>query len=136
VIVADTNTIAYLYLPTKHTKNVEKLLQMDSEWAAPTLWRSELRNILALYMRQNIVHFDTACKIQAEAENLISPNEYNVDSLSVLSLAQESGCSAYDCEFIALAKALNLKLVTEDKKLRRSFPEFAVNVRKFVNSSP
>ena len=88
MIVAGSNTIAYLYLPTKHTKNVEKLLQLDTEWVAPTLWRSELRNILALYMRQKIVSFETACRIQAEAESLLGPNEYDVDSLSVLILTQ------------------------------------------------
>lgn len=136
MIIADSNTIAYLYLPTKHTKSVEKLLQLDAEWAAPVLWRSELRNVLALYMRQKIVDFDTAYKIQAEAESLIGPNEYNVDSLSVLSLAQESGCSAYDCEFVALAKALKLKLVTEDKKLRKAFPDIAMNAKKYMDSLP
>lgn len=136
MIVADSNTIAYLYLPTKHTKNVEKLLQLEPEWAAPALWRSELRNILALYMRQNIVDFETACKIQAEAENLVAPHEYNVDSLSVLTLAQYSGCSAYDCEFVALAKALNSKLVTEDKKLRKAFPEIAMSPKKYMESLP
>ncbi len=136
MIVADSNTIAYLYLPTKHTKNVEKLLQIEPEWAAPSLWRSELRNILALYMRQKIVDFETACKIQSEAESLVGPNEYHVDSLSVLTLAQYSGCSAYDCEFIALAKALNLKLITEDKKLRRSFPDIAMSARKYIDTSP
>lgn len=134
MIVADSNTIAYLYLPTKYTKNVEKLLLKDSDWAAPLLWRSELRNILALYTKQEIVDFDSACKIQAEAENLIGPNEYNVDSLSVLSLALKSGCSAYDCEFVAVAKALNLKLITEDKKLRRSFPEIAVTAKAYLDS--
>lgn len=80
--------------------------------------------------------FETACKIQAEAESLVGPNEYNVDSLSVLTLTQYSGCSAYDFEFVALAKALNLKLVTEDKKLRRSFPEIAVNAKKYMDSLP
>ena len=136
MIVADSNTIAYLYLPTKYTKNVEKLLQLDPEWVAPTLWRSELRNILVLCIRQKIVDFETACKIQAEAESLLGPNEYNVDSLSVLTLTQQSGCSAYDCEFVALAKALNIKLITEDKKLRRSFPEIAMTAKKYMDSLP
>lgn len=80
--------------------------------------------------------FETAYKIQAEAESLVRPNEYNVDSLSVLTLTQYSGCSAYGCEFVALAKALNLKLVTEDKKLRRSFPELALSAKKYIDSLP
>lgn len=50
MIVVDTNTIAYLYLPTEFTSSVEELLEKGPQWAAPTLWRSELRNILTLYL--------------------------------------------------------------------------------------
>jgi predicted nucleic acid-binding protein len=46
----------------------------------------------------------------------------------VLTLALESGCSAYDCEFVALAKQLGVKLVTEDAKLRRAFPRWTVGL--------
>ena len=134
MIVADCNTNAYLYLPARYTNNVEKLLELEPVWAAPSLWRSELRNILALYMRQKIIDFETACKIQAEAESLVGSSEYNVDSLSVFTLAQHSGCSAYDCEFIALAKALNIKLVTEDKKLKKSFPDIAMSAKRYMDT--
>ena len=48
MIVVDTNIVAYLYLPGEHTAAVERLLERDPEWAAPILWRSEFRNILAL----------------------------------------------------------------------------------------
>jgi len=33
-----------------------------------------------------------------------------------------------------LAKALKLKLITEDKKLRRSFPNIAMNAKKYMDS--
>ena len=55
-------------------------------------------------------------------ESLLADNEFDVDSFEVLSLARDSGCSAYDCEFIALARQLGVKLVTEDAKLRAAFP--------------
>ena len=113
MIVADSNTIAYLYLPTKFTRSVETLLDKDPVWTAPTLWRSELRNILSTYMRKEIIDLETACKIQATAESLIGTNEYTIGSTAVLALAESSGCTAYDCEFVSLAKALNVKLVTE-----------------------
>ena len=41
-------------------------------------------------------------------------------------MVRDSDCSAYDCEFIALAINLNTKLVTMDKKLLKAFPERAV----------
>ncbi len=134
MIVVDTNTIAYLYLPTEYTADVESLLEEDSDWIAPALWRSEFRNILALYIRKNLIDFNTACEMQAEAEKLLANNEYQVDSISVLKLATDTGCSAYDCEFIALAKSLNLKLITADKKLLNTFPDIAFTAKNFVRS--
>lgn len=134
MIVVDTNTIAYLYLPTEYTADVENLLDVDSEWIAPALWRSEFRNILALYIRKNLLDFNTACEMQAEAEKLLANNEYQVDSVSVLKLANDTGCSAYDCEFVALATSLNLKLITADKKLLNTFPNIAFTAKNFIAS--
>lgn len=122
MIVVDSNVVAYLYLPGGYTAAAERLLQREPEWAAPLLWRSELRNILALYMRQRLLSFERAFEIQREAEALLADNEYDMDSFDVLELARDSGCAAYDCEFVALAKRLNVKLVTGDARLRKTFP--------------
>ena len=126
MIVVDSNILAYLYLPGDRTAAAEALLKQDPEWAAPVLWRSEFRNILAGYMRRKTITFDQACSLQSEAESLLAGAEFEVDSSSVLELVRDSDCSAYDCEFIALAIKLNTKLVTVDKKLLREFPTRAV----------
>lgn len=73
-------------------------------------------------MRRKTLTFDQASSLQSEAEGLLSGAEFEVDSRTVLELVRDSDCSAYDCEFIALATKLNTKLVTADKKLLRSFP--------------
>jgi predicted nucleic acid-binding protein len=126
MIVVDTNVLAYLYLPGEFTSAAEALLEHDSNWAAPILWRSEFRNVLAGYMRQKSMTFDQAHTLQSEAENLLAGAEYEVDSLEVLELVRDSNCSAYDCEFIALAQTLQTKLVTMDAKLLKAFPRVAV----------
>jgi predicted nucleic acid-binding protein len=128
VIVVDSNILAYLYLPGDRTAAAEALLEQDPEWAVPTLWRSEFRNILAGYMRRKTVTFDQACSLQREAESLLAGAEFEVDSSAVLELVRDSDCSAYDCEFIALAIKLNTKLVTVDKKLLREFPTRAIGL--------
>lgn len=122
MIVVDSNVLAYLYLPSEYTAAAEVLLERDAEWAAPVLWRSELRNILAGCMRRKSLTFQQACSLQSEAEKLIAGMEFEVDSQAVLELVKGSDCSAYDCEFIALAIKLKTKLVTMDKKLLRAFP--------------
>lgn len=126
MIVVDSNVLAYLYLPGEYTAAAETLLEHDPDWAAPVLWRSEFRNILAGYMRRGKLTFEQAHALQIEAEDLLSGAEYEVDTRSVLELVRDSECSAYDCEFVALAMELGTKLVTMDGKLLRSFPGIAV----------
>lgn len=125
MIVVDSNVLAYLYLPGEYTAAAEALLEQDSDWAAPILWRSEFRNILAGYMRRKAITFEQANSLQREAEGLLEGAEFEVESLAVLELVRDSDCSAYDCEFIALAMKLDTKLVTMDKKLLRAFPKRA-----------
>ena len=125
MIVVDTNVIAALYLPSDCTAHAEALLMQDADWAAPQLWRSELRNVLALYLRKKLLSFEQACQIQNQAESLIASNEYQLNSVDVLKLAQASQCSAYDCEFVALARYLNVKLITQDKQIMVQFPQYA-----------
>jgi predicted nucleic acid-binding protein len=73
-------------------------------------------------MRQGSLTLEQGFEIQTEAEALLADNEYDVDSFDVLELARHSGCTAYDCEFIALARRLDVPLMTADAKLRRAFP--------------
>ncbi len=135
MIVTDTNTIAYLYLPTDQTDNVVSLLHIDSQWIAPLLWRSELRNVLAMYVRKSIIDLSTAIAIQAQAEQQLADNEYTVNSMDVLRLAQQSGCSVYDCEFVSLATSLSLKLITGDQKLIQTFPNVAMTAGEYLRCS-
>ena len=126
MIVVDSDILAYLHLPGVYTAQAASLLETDSEWVAPILWRSELRNVLTGHMRRGGLGVEEARRLQWEAEDLMSGAEYDVDSGSVLELAARSGCSAYDCEYVALARQLALKLVTMDQEVLRAFPEVAI----------
>jgi predicted nucleic acid-binding protein len=107
-------------------------LLQEPEWAVPALWRSELRNVLALYLRKSLIDFAKAFAIQTEMEAMLHNREYNVSSLDVLSLVSQSECSAYDCEFVALAKSFRCKLVTMDKKLAQAFPDTAILLTDWI----
>lgn len=123
MIVVDSNIIAYLYVPGAYSAAAEALLEREPDWAAPVLWKSEFRNILAGYMRRKMLSFEQATALQTEAEALLDGREFEVDSRAVLELVQVSDCSAYDCEFVALAMQLGIPLVTVDKQLLRAFPK-------------
>ena len=132
MIVVDTNIISYLFIEGDNTSKAEEAFKKDPEWAAPILWRSEFRNVLAFYIRNQNLELAKAIKIMNEAAHLMNENEYDVTSLDVLKLAEKSGCSAYDCEYIALAQGLEIKLVTSDKKLLNAFPEDAVSLENYI----
>ncbi len=134
MIVVDTNIIGYLYLSSDRSVSAEQVLVKDPLWAAPILWRSELRNVLALYIRKQILSLADALRIAEEAVDLMQDQEYEVKSLHVLRLVASSACSAYDCEFVALAEDLNVRLVTVDRKIVRQFPAIAVSLEAFVDS--
>jgi predicted nucleic acid-binding protein len=131
VIVVDTNLIGYLLLASERTAQAEQALYRDSEWAAPLLWRSELRNVLAVQMRSRRMSLQHAQAVITEAEELMRGREYTVISLDVLRLAGESGCSAYDCEFVVLALDLGVPLVTVDRQVLAAFPQTAISLDIF-----
>ncbi|HHI91927.1 MAG TPA: PIN domain-containing protein [Gammaproteobacteria bacterium] len=134
MIVADTNIISYFLLPTSYTESIDTLYQLDSNWVAPVLWRSEFRNVLALYLRKKIVTLEKALQLQEKAESIMVQNEFDVSSSQVLALINESNCSAYDCEFVALAHHLNIRLVTQDKKILKEFPSTAITISDYIDN--
>jgi len=132
MIVVDTNVIGYLYLSGERSEQAERALLKDPLWSAPLLWRSELRNVLALYIKRGALGLEAAQRIMEEATSLMSGREYEVASARVLGLAAASACSAYDCEFVALAQDLDVRLVTVDRGILKEFPDTAVALEQFV----
>jgi predicted nucleic acid-binding protein len=132
VIVVDTNLVVYLYVQGEHTERAEAVLARDPEWAAPVLWRSEFRNVLVGLVRARALALADAFQIVAEAERSMAGREYTVVSAHVLQLAERSGCSAYDCEFVAFAEDLGAPLVTIDRAVLRAFPARATAPAAFL----
>ena len=77
-------------------------------------------------MRRGTLDFEQACAIQREPESLLDGAEHEPDSRHVLELVRGSDCSAYDCEFIALAETLGTRLSSMDGKLLKAFPKLAL----------
>lgn len=134
MIVVDTNVISYFYLNSDYSQIAEQAFIKDPVWAVPLLWKSEFRNVLTFYIRKKIITLLEAIEIFEWAEELLKENEYEINSMQVLSLSHSSGCSAYDCEFVNLAKDLDALLVTQDKKVLRSFPETAISINQFLET--
>ena len=132
MIVVDVNTIAYLWIPGQMTELVERALARDPRWAAPILWRSEFRSILTGYLRRGQLGPDAAARCLNAAESQLAGHEYIVPSFLVMRAARRSTCSAYDCEYVALAEDLRTTLVTSDKQILEQFPRLATSLEGFA----
>jgi len=132
MIVVDVNTIAYHWFISPHSSTIKELLAKDNDWVAPALWRSEFRNVLANQIRFQKLALLDALDIWTEAEKLMKKKEHQVSTSSVLLLVAESNCSAYDCEYVAVAHQLNVKLVTYDKQLIKAFPLVAFTAEQYL----
>ena len=132
MIVVDTNVVAYLWLPGDFTAAAERLLAEDGDWAVPLLWRSEFRSVLMGAVRRRTLSLSRANAIALAAETQLRDREFSVETAHVLALANRSGCSPYDCEFVALAEDLDARLVTNDAAVVRAFPEIALPLQRFA----
>jgi predicted nucleic acid-binding protein len=134
VIVVDTNILAYVFFKGEHTELAEAARYQDSHWVAPYLWRSEFRNVLAQYLRRRIITLQNGRQIMNRAAKMMRGREYHVPSLYILNLIAESTCTAYDCEFVALARDLEVPLVTTDRQILKEFPSIAISLGAFLAS--
>ena len=132
MIVVDTNLIAYLLIGGTHTDLAERVYTRDAEWAAPVLWRSELRNVLASYGRSDELAVDDALLLMRRAEQLLAGREYQPASDQVLAIAWRAGLTAYDAEFVAVARTLSIPLVTFDRAVLRRQSDLAIAPAAFA----
>ncbi len=132
MIVADANLIAHLTIRSEFSPLTEAAYAVDAAWAAPLVWLSEYRNTLAKYLQQQTMSVESALLSLRSAEEVIGGRTYNVSSEQVLELVKSSGCTAYGCEYVALATDLAVPLVTTDKAILKAFPKLAVSLEKFA----
>ena len=132
MIVVDANLIGNLLIESEHSSLAIQVFEKDPDWYAPLLWQSEVRSIVTSYLRHNFLTLDKAFRVMDEAHGLMIDHERYISSSLVLELVGASKCTSYDCEYIALAKEMNLTLVTFDKQVVGEFPRIAVFPHDFM----
>jgi len=133
MIIVDANLIGALFLQNDQSSLATRIFEKDPDWYAPLLWQCEVRSILTAYFRHNLITLDRAIRVMDEAHGLMMNHEKFVSSNLVLELVSMSKCTSYDCEYVALAKEMNLMLVTFDKQLVGAFSNLAVFPQDFVS---
>ena len=128
MIVADADVLAYFWLRMDQHRSAltRRLRKRDSEWIAPSLWKSEFRNVLTMYMRAGVITFAEALWYAEKAEQDMRDAEYEVPTRDVLHVAERTGLSSYDCEYVVLAQTLGIPLLTGDSEVASAVPDTAV----------
>ena len=128
MIVVDTNVMAYLLTGGPNGEDAERLLRADPEWAAPGILLSELRNVLLGLIRRRRLRLDDALAMHADAEDVLRDRVVGVDGDAVLQTAAACRLSAYDAEFVVLARTLGARLVSMDEDILKRAPDVATRL--------
>lgn len=124
MIVVDANIISYLWIPGHESFKSRELLIKDPDWWVPSMYKSELQSVLLLHVRKQIIGIEVAIQLMTKIENQFKYHVQEVPSNLVLTLGNQTTCSAYDCEYAGLALLLGCPLITYDKKLLNTFSPF------------
>ena len=132
MIVVDTNVMVRLVVGGADGTAAALLLEQDPEWAAPSILMSELHNVLLGFVRRGAMTSDQAKAMSADAAMVLGGRIASVPGQEVLDIALECGLTAYDAEFVALARTLGVPLATLDNAILRSATDVAVSPQKLV----
>jgi predicted nucleic acid-binding protein len=135
MVAVDVNVVAYLLIAGERSAAARALWAADPDWRLPSLWRCELLNILTTLGRTGRGSRDELIKTWRAAHTLLEGADHETDPESVLGIALEHRLSAYDAQYIAVARDLKTVLVTEDLQLRRALPNETRSLEAWLSDS-
>jgi predicted nucleic acid-binding protein len=130
MIVVDANVIFAACVQNPFSELAQKAREKE-RWAAPTLWRSEVRSFTKL-IRSKMLSLEDAQQLYQRAEYFMFCREFSVRSEKVLEYASSTPASPYDCEYIVMAEDFGTLLVTTDEPLIVHFPKIAIHLRDYM----
>ena len=117
MIVADANVLTYLLIPQPLTKKAERARSKEKIRVVPQVLPHELLSVVMKYVRAGQISVDEASRTFRRGLAMVEVSIIRIDPSAVLRLAERSGCSTYDCQYVWLANDLGLPLLTEDREV-------------------
>lgn len=133
MIVGDTNLLIYLSVESEFTALARRVNAADPEWIFPPVARSEVANVLTTLVREKWISKSAACATLERVEPRLLARSRDVSMRDAMAVALAHHVSAYDAQFVVLARALGVLLVTADTRLQRQFPGLAISMQEFVD---
>ena len=128
MLVVDANVVVYSLLESEMTAPARALWTADPDWHAPRLLFYELANVLSRLVGNGAISRESAVRGLGDGAALVKWTSEPPAS-RVLDMACVLGISAYDASYLAAAEALQVPLVTEDRRLLAVAPQIARSLR-------
>ena len=132
MIVVDTNVMVRLVVGGADGADATMLFERETEWAAPGILMSELHNVLVGFVRRGTVTSEQAKAMSDDAAVVLGDRIASVSGRQVIDIALECGLTAYDAEFVALARTLGVPLATLDNAVLHGAPDVAASLHALV----
>ncbi len=117
-LVVDSSVVIKWSVPEVHSADALRYLDPDLERDAPELLRAKIRNMLWKKVGRSELTGDEAERIAVD----VGQADVTIHPMGplfgrALQIALETGRSAYDSMYLALAEALSTRVVTADRRL-------------------
>lgn len=120
MIVVDCTVVADFFIGNLGMQSsVQSLLELDSEWIAPVLWRYEFGHVLLKEVRGGRMSEDLMDRFLGAAEKLITESVGDFNASKIAALAHARDLSFYDASYVWLGQTRGLPFYTRDGKLAR-----------------
>jgi predicted nucleic acid-binding protein len=135
VIIVDANVLVYRIVQGPETAQAQRLEARDPEWRVPGLWRYEFTKVWMM-VRAGMINRQEAVDALDRAHRRMSGNEMTVPQADALDAALQYNVSAYDAQYVALARASGVVCVTADRPLLQKTPGITVPLSNFDQYLP
>lgn len=120
MIVVDCTVVADFFIGNPEMQgSVQTLLEMDSDWIAPVLWRYEFGHVLLKEVRGGRMTVELMDRFLEAAEQLITESVIDFNPSEIAALSHARDLSFYDASYVWLGKSRGVPFYTRDGKLAR-----------------
>ena len=124
LFVVDASVVAKWFVPERHSDDAARLLDDQHELASPDLMWAEIGNVLWKKSRAGQVTGQEAAHIIRALDEFpvtVFPSRLVLEG--ALEIALGTGHSVYDSVYLALAIALDCRLVTADERFANALAD-------------
>ena len=133
MIVVDVNIVTYALMGAGHYEETMRLWERDNDWRMPELWKHEFQNVLVTSMRAGHITLDGARLLMNQALRLFTPAQCRVGLTEALKISHSYGVTGYDGQYLGLALALRVPLISEDRRLRMAAPDRVWSMEQYLD---